>query len=53
MKHSEKFDMIKMFYNRKMWDVKKVRDAVVKVWITADEFEEITGVEYSTVGDEV
>ena len=47
MKHSEKYDMIKTFYMRKMWDEKKVRDAVVKGWITADEFEEITGETYT------
>ena len=52
MKHSKKYDMIKTFYMRKMWDEKKVRNAVVKGWITADEFEEITGIEYSSAGDE-
>ena len=52
MKHSEKYDMIKTFYMRKMWDEKKVRDAVIKGCITADEFEEITGIEYSSPGDE-
>ena len=52
MKHSEKYDMIKTFYMRKMWDEKRVRNAVVKGRITADEFEEITGIEYSSAGDE-
>ena len=52
MKHSEKYDMIKTFYMRKMWDEKKVRDAVVKGWITADEFKQITRIEYSSAGDE-
>jgi hypothetical protein len=46
MKHSNKFDVVKKYYNLKMWNEDRVRNAVVKNWITADEFKEIVGVDY-------
>lgn len=44
--HSEKYDMVWRFYKTKMWNEQQVRNAVVKGWITAVEFVEITGKEY-------
>lgn len=44
--HSEKYEMVRKFYKTKMWNETQVRNAVVKGWITADEFYEITGKEY-------
>lgn len=44
--HSPKFEMIKGFYDSGMWSKKAVRNAVVKGWITAEEYAEITGEVY-------
>ena len=50
--HSENFDKVKFYYNsrrldgRRMWTINMVKNAVGK-WITADEYEEITGDTYS------
>ena len=46
MTYSKKFDTVKKYYDLKMWDETRVRNAVVKNWITAAEFEEIVGKEY-------
>ena len=40
-----KFDKVKNFYDAKLWPLAWVMDAVDK-WITADEFQEITGEKY-------
>ena len=44
--YSKKFDTVKRYYDLKMWNEDKVRNAVVKGWITEAEFTEITGKEY-------
>ena len=44
--HSEKFALVKSYYVRKLWNEYRVRMAVVKGWITAEEYEEITGSPY-------
>lgn len=41
-----KFDKVKDFYERGLWGISRVRDAVIKGWITAKEFEDITGEPY-------
>ena len=41
MAYSKKFDTVKKYYDLKVWDETRVRNAVVKNWITAEEFEEI------------
>ena len=43
---SAKYEEVKKYYNMGMWSEKKVRNAVVKGWITAEEFELITGKKY-------
>ena len=40
-------ERIQKFYNRGFWNKKMVADAVVKGKITAEEFEQITGEQYS------
>ena len=40
---SNKFEKIKSYYERGLWDIFRVRNAVVKGWITAEEFFMITG----------
>lgn len=47
--HSPKFQMIKEFYDTGMWKKKAVKNAVVKGWITAEEYEEIVGEPYVPV----
>jgi len=43
---SEKFEKVKSFYDDGFWSIAKVRNAVVKGWITAEEFKTITGEDY-------
>ncbi len=38
-----KFDKVKFYYDNGNWTIEQVRNAVVKGWITAAQFEEITG----------
>lgn len=46
MNHSEKFELVLDFYNKGLWSLKRVHDAVGR-WITTEEFKEITGKEYN------
>lgn len=43
---SEKFETVKKYYDMGFWSEAKVRNAVVKGWITAAEFKTITGKDY-------
>lgn len=47
MAHSKNFEKVKKYYNNGLWSKAKVKNAVVKEWITAAEYEEITGEPYS------
>lgn len=47
MERSTKFKHVITYYKRGLWDEKRVRDAVGKGWITAEEFAEITGSTYN------
>lgn len=44
--HSPKYAKVKKYYEKGIWDIEMVHNAVVKGWITAEEFEEITGIPY-------
>lgn len=44
--HSEKFELVKGYYEAGLWKKKAVKNAVIKSWITAEEYEEITGEPY-------
>jgi len=44
--HSPKFERVKAYYDKGLWGITAVRNAVVKGWITEAEFEEITGEKY-------
>lgn len=45
--HSKNFDKVKYYYQvSKSWTLNMVRNAVVKSWITEEEYTEITGLEY-------
>lgn len=41
-----KYDKVKYYYDNGYWSIQRVRDAVVKGWITVEQFEEITGKPY-------
>lgn len=45
--HSEKFETVRSFYISGQWKKKAVKNAVVRGWITANEYEEITGEVYN------
>ncbi len=41
-----KYEMVKDYYERGLWSIERVRLAVQKGWITAEEYYEITGEVY-------
>lgn len=43
---SKNYLKVKKYYDNGNWDINRVRMAVIKSWITTDEFKEITGVDY-------
>lgn len=43
---SKKFTKVKRYYDEGLWSKRQVHDAVVKGWITAEEYEIITGETY-------
>ena len=43
---SPKFNRVKTYYDTGRWNDTMVRNAVVKGWITEEEYTEITGKEY-------
>jgi len=45
---SPKFNKVKTYYDKGLWNLTMVRNAVVKNWISAEEFEQITGEPYET-----
>ena len=42
-----KFDKVKIYYDAGLWNLAMVKNAVIKGWITAEEYKEITGQEYA------
>lgn len=38
---SKKYSVVKNYYDRGLWSASRVKDAVVKGWITEEEYEEI------------
>ena len=51
MAHSPKFALVKKYYDRGLWNLHRVAQAVQYGWITEAEYEEITGEPYPTAGD--
>lgn len=43
---NKKFDIVEGYYDRGLWNETQVRNAVIKRWITAEEFKLITGKQY-------
>ena len=48
MEHSAKFEKVKEYYDSGLWNEFRVRNAVIKGWISEQEFEEITSKEYDS-----
>ena len=46
---SKKFAKVKRYYDEGLWSKSMVRNAVVKGWITAEEYELIVGEPYEEV----
>lgn len=44
--HSKNYDKVKNYYDKGLWSIDRVHNAVIKGWITPEEFEEITGQPY-------
>lgn len=44
---SKNYDKVKGYYDAGLWDLTRVKNAVVKGWITAEEYAEITGETYT------
>lgn len=42
MEHSKKYEKVKNYYDKGLWTIEMVRNAVVKGWITTEEYFEIT-----------
>jgi len=43
---SRRYELVKQYYDAGLWNKKRIRDAVIKGWVTADEHKQITGEEY-------
>jgi hypothetical protein len=44
---SKYYEKVKGYFDAGLWDMERARNAVEKEWITADEYEQITGKDYS------
>lgn len=43
---SKKYELVKEYYDNGLWNLTRVRNAVIKGWITAEEYELIVGEPY-------
>lgn len=43
-----KYERIKKYYDEGLWNIDRVRDAVIKGFITEEQFEDITGQPYES-----
>ena len=41
-----KFELVKTYYDKGLWNITRVKNAVVKNWITKEQYKEITGEDY-------
>lgn len=42
------FEKVKFYYERGLWDIERVKNAVIKGKITVEQFKEITGQDYDS-----
>ena len=52
VEHSKNFEKVKSYFDTGRWSGSRVHDAVVKSWITSDEYKEITGTKYTETTEE-
>ena len=48
---SKKYETVKDFFDRGLWKINRVRDAVKMCWITTEEYQQITGEAYESFAD--
>ena len=48
---SKKYNLVKKYYDKGLWKIGAVRNAVVKEWITEEVSRAITGETYEAQGD--
>lgn len=48
---SKKYNLVKKYYDKGLWKIGAVRNAVVKKWITEEEYRAITGETYEAKGE--
>lgn len=44
---SKNYEKVKSYYEKELWNIGRVKMAVVKKWITEKEYEKITGEKYA------
>ena len=44
---SNNYNKVKEYYDKSLWTIDMLKNAVIKTWITADEFKAITGQIYA------
>lgn len=44
---SERYELVKYYYDSGLWRINRVQKAVEKSWITAEEYKDITGLDYA------
>ena len=49
---SKKYNLVKKYYDKGLWKIGAVRNAVVKKWITEEEYRAITGEAYEAEGEQ-
>ena len=49
---SKRYEKVKGYYDLNLWDETRLQNAVIKEWITPEEYEDITGTPYETNGQE-
>lgn len=47
--HSVRFETVKSYYDKGLWGMTAVKNAVIRAWITVEEFTEITGEPYEVI----
>lgn len=41
-----KYERLKRYYEKGLWNKEMIRNAVIKKWLTEEEYKEITGEDY-------
>ena len=44
---SKNYNKVKEYYDKSLWTIEMVKNAVIQTWITVDEFKAITGQTYA------